>query len=146
MLELLPALQTALQHHMHEIRRTDINIVPDLSFIPQGTMFPCLGIKDGQERYRYFPGSCREVTSDVHLVIYVSLSKKEYAVLGKDTAILPLAAKAITFLENNLLGIAGVQSALPVSSPASQLYIAERDQVYLKKTFTMQYEQTEVLL
>ncbi len=145
--KLLLAIQKELQTKMTGVRAGDIYITPSLVFRPHGVMLPCVGIKDGKVIHKYLAGGAMEYTMAVRLVVFVKLTNKEAAIVGGNPTgqigILAMNKQLIALLNNNLLGITGMEEARVTEDPESLFYLSDKQEMYQRKELGLQYQKTE---
>lgn len=123
---LLSALKTAIQTDLDYIRNADVYITPHLNLIPSAVRPPCIGIKDGKITREELAGGYLEETLTVRIVAYVQLAKEEAGIMGDGAAgrkgVLDIASDIHESLDENLLGIAGMQAAFSPSEAESEMF------------------------
>lgn len=141
--ELLTAIQSELQARLIGFRQGDIYLTPDLGFLAQGVKMPCIGIKDGPTSREYLVGGGVELTMVVRLAIFFDLTGRQAALVGNEAigkpGILQVKNEVIDILEHNLLGITGMEEAMVIEDPASQMYLTERKEMYQRKDLALRY-------
>lgn len=147
MKEVLNAIKTQLQTDLTYIRDGDIYIAPHVNYIAGHARPPCIGLKDGPISRVELPSGMWELTMTVTLAIYVQLAKDEAGVMG-DTAtgqkgVLEIAEDIHASLDENLLGITGMQSAFSPSETASEIFGDEKEALQ-RKLITYEYVKEEV--
>ena len=107
-------------------------------------MFPAVGLKDGQIRRRELAGGMMAETLDASIIIVQgSVRTIEAAVIGDASTkgVLEIAAVIHEALDENLLGLAGMISAVCLAESASQTYLSETDSIQVKiLTYTYERE------
>jgi len=129
---LLIKIKAALQAGLTQVRDGDVFITPDLSFIPAGVKSQlAIAVKDGTVINKELTCGVIERTMPVHFRVFVRLQKNHEAPVVGDASTGSLGVLAATeaikvLLKNNLLGIAGMQAALPdAREPESELFVGQ---------------------
>lgn len=141
---LLTAIKAALQSQIASVRDRDIFVTEDENLMPYTIGFPAIGLKDGSVSRKRVATDLWETTRQVLVIPCVRLSKPEEAVMGGvgTIGILDLAAAIRTALDDNLLGIAGMQDAECYAEQASALFGDEKEALQ-RKILTYTYVQDE---
>ena len=146
MKNLLNAIKTQLQTDLTYIRDGDIYVTEDENLIPESARFPALGIKDGPVTRIELPSEMQEVTLTVILTPFVQLDKPEAAIMGDShtgkKGVLDITGDIHRSLDENLLGITGMQTAFSPREEGSELFGDEKE-VIQKKTIIYQYVKEE---
>jgi hypothetical protein len=143
---LLLAVKAALQSGLAQVRAGDVFITPDLGFVPAGVKAQlAVGIKDGTVVYKEKTCGVVERTMPVHLRAFVRLQKSGEASVIGDAAtgsfgVLAAGEAVKALLKDNLLGIAGMQAALPDQrEPESTLFVGDGGVAWQTKDITINY-------
>jgi len=142
---ILTAIKTALRAAITYVADADIVVVPHLDYIPNGTSFPCITIKDGPILSTPLMGDCNEYEYTVYISAWVTMANDELSLVGSGTTIrglIDLVKDIESALNNNLLSISGVQDAYCNSSEPSELFGGDRETLS-RKTITVTYEKQE---
>jgi len=141
---LLTAIKSELPNNLAWVRAGDVYITPDVDFIPPGTRYPCIGIKDGTIRRRELPGNMLEVTLTVTLAVYVQLLKPEASIMGDGNkpGVLDAAADIHGVLDENLLNITDMQKAFSPNEDDSQM-ASDDKRLLQSKLITYHYVKEE---
>lgn len=140
---LLSAIKTKLQTELTYVRNNDVFVTEDENLLPKSAKSHAVGIKDGAVTHKELAGGMLELTMTVKIVLWVQLAKPEAAIMGDDAAdkkgVLDMEADVHGVLDENLLAIAGMQSAVrsPIS-PGSELFGDETDAM-IRKVITYEY-------
>lgn len=139
---LLPAIKTALE----AITGVDVFVTPDENFLPNNVRLPAIGIKDGAIRRAQGAGMTQMSTLEVKVIPWVFLAKAGASILGDASSsqpgIIALGDAIHTVLDDNLLGIAGVESAFSSGESGSTLGIMDAGDI-VNKVITYTYEKQE---
>jgi hypothetical protein len=131
---LLPLIQTALADVFTGIRTSDIFLIPDPDIIPNGTRFPCIGIKDGKVDISELMGDVLEKTLPAEIYYYDRLTPG-------DTCILDFLEKGddinVKLKENYLSGY--VKSTSPRSETPIKIMYTKKGLI-LRRGLFYQYE------
>jgi hypothetical protein len=118
MKQLLTAIKTELTNGLPGIRPGDVFITNSLELIPNDVRPPAVGIRTDRHPQRKASGMW-QVALTVRIAVFALVPKPEASVMGDAATglkgVLELAAAVHTLLDQNLLGISGMQSAF---SPA----------------------------
>ena len=144
MKELLTAIKTQLQTDLTYVRAADVFITEDENLIPDAVKFPAVGIKDGPVVRTEEAGGMMEYALTVKIIPYVQLSKPEAAIMGDTSTgkegILDIEADIHESLDENLLSITGMISAVALpNQPESELF-GDETEVVVRKVISYQYE------
>ena len=144
MKELLTAIKTQLQTDLTYVRAADVFITEDENLIPDAVKFPAVGIKDGPVVRTEEAGGMMEYALTVKIIPYVQLSKPEAAIMGDTSTgkegILDIEADIHESLDENLLSITGMISAVALpNQPESELF-GDETEVVVRKVTSYQYE------
>ncbi|BBO80171.1 hypothetical protein DSCO28_50430 [Desulfosarcina ovata subsp. sediminis] len=141
---LLAAIKSTLQTQIESVRDRDIFVTEDENIIPYSIGFPAIGLKDGSVSRKRVATDLWQTTRQVLVIPVVRLSKPEEAVMGGvgTTGILDLAAAIREALDDNLLGIGGMQDAECYSEQPSALFGDEKEALQ-RKILTYTYMQDE---
>jgi hypothetical protein len=146
MKELLEKIQGQMRSDLSYIRPKNIYITPHVNFIPANVRPPCIGIKDGAITRTELPGEMWEVTMHVTLAVYVQLRKDEASIMGDQATankgVLEIAEDIHESLDENLVGISGMQSAFSPSETESEMFGDETDALQ-RKLITYEYVKEE---
>jgi len=142
--ELLTAIKTQLQTDLTYVRAADVFITEDENLIPDAVKFPAVGIKDGPVVRTEEAGGMMEYALTVKIIPYVQLSKPEAAIMGDTSTgkegILDIEADIHESLDENLLSITGMISAVALpNQPESELF-GDETEVVVRKVISYQYE------
>ena len=148
MKELLTAIKTQLQTDLTYVRDSDFFITPHKNFIPPRVKMPCVGIKDGPVKRTELPGGMWEVTSSVAIIPYVDLMKDEETSIMGDSAtdqkgVLDIVDDIHTSLDENLLGITGMQEAFSPREDESELAGSEKESMQRKVVYYQYVKEEE---
>ena len=148
MKELLSAIKAQLQTDLTYVRDSDIFIAEDDDLVPQSVRFPAVGIKDGPVQATELASDMMEYTLTVRIIPYVQLVKPEAAVMGdastSSKGILEMEEDIHQSLDENLLGIDGMQSAVgDPNRPESELF-GDEEEMVLRKKITYRYVKEEL--
>ena len=136
MKELLLAIQTQLQTDLTNIRDGDIFITLHENYIPAHVRPPCIGIKDGDIIRIELAGGMWEVTMEVMIIPYVQLAKDEASIIGDSSTgkkgVLDVVDDIHVSLDENLLGITGMQAAFSPSESKSEYFGDEKESLQRK--------------
>lgn len=138
---LLAALKAELPGRLRWIR--DIEVVPDEYWIPEQVRFPFVGLKDGEIRREEGAGGTLTERLTVQVIVYQKILQAEASVMGSgdDKGVLDLVADIHGVLNENLLGLTGMEYAFCSGEEGSQTL--ERDSVFIqKKRCDYVYERT----
>ena len=133
--ELLAAARAALQT-LSEVRERDVFITSHPNFIPTGVRQPCIGIKDGKITRKELAGSMLEETLLLDCIGMVKVSGDG---LTGDSGILQLITAIETKLDQNTLGLPGMEFAWSPSETPSKMFFSDNKQCLVQKTITFQY-------
>jgi len=147
MKDLLTAIQTQLRTDLTYIRDSDIYIAPHENYIPSQVRPPCVGIKDGIITRRELAAGMMEYTLNVTIVIMVQLAKDEANIIG-DTAtgkkgVIEIADGVHASLDENLLGITGMQEAVSDPTESGSELFGDEKEVLQRKRINYQYVKEE---
>lgn len=145
MKNLLKAIRNQLQQEVVAVRDSDVCIVPDLSYFPAGTKFPCILISDSNSSYKHKPSSAREGVHKVEIAIYTHNKGRGDAHLEGDKALLSISDVLRESLEENTLDLNEVVSAEIVSESGTTLYTVSTTEFYLKNAVVFEYEKETYL-
>lgn len=124
----------------------DIYLAISVDYIPQGVGFPCVGIKDGPISYDHADAGGVCVSRLVHLAVYMEIPAGDEALTGSTSTaadgILAVTDALRVHLTDNLLGISGMELALPVEE--TEIEIVGNEFLALRKILTIEYKQWEV--
>jgi hypothetical protein len=143
MKELLTAIKTQLQTDLTYVRDRDVFITEDENLIPSAVKFPAVGLKDGPVVRSEEIGGMMEYTMTVKIIAYAQLSKPEAAIMGDastgDKGILDLEKDIHKSLDEKLLSITGMTSAVALpNQPESELF-GDETEVVVRKIISYQY-------
>ena len=122
---LLQAVKAELQAGMTGLRTIDIFITPHTNLIPAGTQFPAIGIKDGSiKRAELMGGDSLDKEIKVILIPYVKVYPGEKSIIGSGVfkGILDVVEDIHEILDDNLLGIAGMEAAFCGDENESEMF------------------------
>jgi hypothetical protein len=142
---LLTAIKTQLQSDLTYVRASDIFVTEDESLIPETVKSQAVGLKDGPVIRKELAGRMMEYNMTVKIVLYVQLLRPEAAIIGDGTqkGILDMEADVHTALDENLLGVAGMQSAVAApDQPESELF-GDETNAFQRKIITYEYIKEE---
>lgn len=144
MKDLLTAIKAQLQTALAGVRDRDVFITEDENLVPAKVKFPAVGIKDGTVTRKRVSTDLWERTSLVSIIPWVKLTKEEAAVMGSagSPGVLDLAAAIRATLDDNLLGITGMQDAECYSEQASATFGDEK-MALQRKVIIYTYTQDE---
>ena len=143
MKELLAAIKLQLQTDLTYVRAGDVFVTEDENLIPSAVKFPAVGIKDGPVVRTEEIGGMMEYALTVKIIPYVQLSKPEAAIMGDTSTgkegILDIEADIHESLDENLLAITGMISAVALpNQPESELF-GDETEVVVRKVISYQY-------
>lgn len=152
MKELLTAIKTHLQNDadLSYIDDTNIIITPDIDMIPITMDFPGLGLKDGPIRRIVHTNIKWEVHLTVFVVIWQLLKNSDISVMGqadpKIYGVLEIAKDIHVSLNEDLLGITGMEMAFPGELEAESETIGYEDSalVLQRKIISYEYQKTQI--
>ncbi len=137
--QLLQAIKTALE----AITGVDVFVTPDENFLPNNVRLPAVGIKDGAVRRVQGAGMTQVSTLEVKIIPWVFLAKDEASILGdassSEPGIIALSDEIHAVLDDNLLAVAGVESAFSSGESGSVLGIMDAGDI-VNKVITYTYE------
>jgi hypothetical protein len=133
--ELLLAVKTELRT-LSGVRGRDVFITPHVNFIPTGVRQPCIGIKDGKVVRNELAGGMVEETLFVDCVAMVKVRRD--GITG-DAGVLALVKRIEAVLDQNTLGLAGMEYAWSLSDTASKMFSSDNKQWLMQKIITFQY-------
>ncbi len=140
---LLTALKTELENNLSWLR--DIAVVADEDVIPEGVRFPFVGLKDGPvAREEGFSETLTERLT-VYIVLYQQIFKREASIMGDGDkpGILDMTSDVHAVLNENLLGLGGMERAFCPEETAGELLLSpEGNRFVQKKRITYVYERT----
>lgn len=145
---LLTAIKSQLQSDLTYVRDSDIFVMEDENEYPgEAVKYPAIGLKDGSVIRKELMGGMMEYTMTVKIVVFVQLSKSEATIMGDAASgkkgVLDVEADVHTSLDENLLGISGMQEAVPAANqPESDLFGDETEMVQ-RKIIPYQYVKEE---
>ena len=142
---LLTNIKAVLQAQVDYIRDVDIYITPHENFIPAGTKYPAVGIKDGNIKSTVLMGGdLSDRVKAVKLIPYVRLFDGEKAVMGfgPDKGILDVAKDIKAALKDNLLDIPGLE-LVTVSEEQGSESFGEPGDGLVRKIVTLVYDVRE---
>ena len=143
---LLIGIKNQLQADLDYVRNDDFFITEDENLVPQTCKFPAVGLKDGPVNRTELSGGMWEVTLSVRVVIYVQLHKKRAAIIGDASAdrkgVLEISEDIHDSLDQNLLGIEGMQHAFSPTETESEL-VGDEKTALQRKIITYQYVKEE---
>ena len=119
------------------VRAPDIYITEAEYLFPKGVCFPAIALKDGPilnlsgTNLRYFQ------QIDLRVSCYVSIKKPEESITGR-LGVLAVVELIRACLNNNCLGVDGVDSALPHTEEPSEVF-GDEEVSLQKKTIIMRY-------
>ncbi len=137
--QLLQNMEAALRQ-IPGMTSRKVFITPHENFIPAGVRPPCIGLTDGGVKRVELAGEELEETLLVTCVAMVP-ADGEGAVVG-DKGVIALVKKIDRILDENLLAMAGMESAWSPASGASQLFATGNKQWLVKKSITYEYQRT----
>ena len=146
---LLTAIKSRVQSDLSYVRDSDVFVVEDESAYPgEATRFPAVGLKDGPVVRRELAGGMMEYTMTVKVILFVQLSKPEATIMGDAATgrvgILDMEADVHESLDENLLGISGMQSAVALpEQPESELFGDEKEMLQRKMVSYEYIKETE---
>lgn len=139
---LLEAIKTKLQTSLTGLR--DIQVVPDEAMLPPGVRFPFIGLKDGPIEREEGIGETLKEKLSVKVIAYVEILKNEASIMGDktNTGVLELVGAIHDELNENLLGLTGMESAFCPHEDESETLVKENESFVQKKTCVYEYERT----
>lgn len=147
MIELLKEIQKALRAGLTGLRDQDIYITPHIGFIPDSARRPCIGIKDGKVIHKYGMSHSKDYQLPVRLAIFVDLAKKEDSLIGdasgRNKGVLEISKDCIDILENNMLGIEGLDGVRVVDDPESEMFGMKHGPDVQRKQLGLLYEKVD---
>lgn len=149
MKSLLSALKTDLLTELSWLR--DIAVVADEDMIPEGVRMPFIGLKDGLiAREEGFSATLTEKLT-VHVILYQEILKREASIMGDGDpeeegykpGVLDMAADVHDALNENFLGLSGIDRAFCSEEGASEMLISPDGNKFIqRKRLTYVYERT----
>ena len=144
---LLTAIKAQLQTDLTYVRDQDVVVVEDDYLIPKAVKSPAVGLKDGPVIRKELLSGMMEYTMTVKIILYVQLLKDEAVIMGDGSlkGILDMEADVHESLDENLLGITGMQSALALpNQPESELFGDEESgRAWQRKVVSYEYIKEE---
>lgn len=143
MKQLLHAIEDYLKNRVSitGLSADSVYVAIDAALVPISVQLPCVGIKDGSIEYAYEENGVVYVTSEVALVMHVEVPVDDESIKGTHwlmaDGILSLADDVRQALTDNLLDIAGMETALPTGETETELVGDEYQAV--RKILTMRY-------
>jgi hypothetical protein len=137
---ILGTIQPVLQALPGIKSKRDVYITPDEKLIPSGLRQPSIGLKDGTVRRVELGGGMVEETLQVTCIAMVKLDGDD-SLVG-EAGVIALVKSIESALDENLLGLPGMESAWSPSETASQLFSTDNRQFLVKKNITFEYERT----
>ena len=155
MKSLLTAIKSDLQGAagLSYIDDASIFITPDENMVPVSTVFPAIGLKDGQitmEKAATNPSTTLtwEIRYYVHVIIYVDMTAGETPVMGQTLpaiyGILDINDAVRTVLHEDYQSITGILDAYCVEESESET-IGGNDMLLQKKRMTFEYFAVETM-
>ena len=150
MQELLTAIKTHLRDDANLSYIDDANIIitPDIDMIPITMGFPGLAIKDGPIRRIVHTNIKWEVHLTVLICILQLLKSSDKSVMGqadpKIYGVLEIADALHVSLNEQLLGITGMEMAFPGELETESETIGYEELVLQRKIVTYEYQKTEL--
>lgn len=146
MKELLTKLKAALQQGISYVRPQDVYITADLNLIPNGVMAPAFGLKDGPIRRSEKAGGMWEVVMTVQVGLFAKVLKPEASVMGDPASgqkgVLDLQKDLHALLDENLLGIIGMQAAFSPSEAGSET-VGNESEMFQRKIVSYEFTKEE---
>jgi len=140
---LLTAIKTQLQTDLTYVRASDIFITEDENLIPEAVKFPAVGLKDGPVQRIEMIGGMMEYRMTVKIIALVQLTKPEAAIMGDTSTgkkgILDLEADIHESLDENLLSITGMTSAVALANQAESEVFGDDVEVIQRKIIGYEY-------
>ncbi|MDA3835210.1 MAG: hypothetical protein PF495_17635 [Spirochaetales bacterium] len=149
MKELLTALKTHLRAdaNLGYIEDANIFITPDMDMIPITAGFPCLAIKDGAIRRIIHTNIKWEVHLTVLIIILQLLKPSDISLMGKADpkiyGVLEIADAIHVSLNEQLLGISGMEMAFSGENETETETIGYEDLVLQRKIISYEYQKTQ---
>ena len=143
MKELLTAIKSQLQADLGYVRAPDVFITEDENLIPAAIKFPAVGIKDGPAQRIEMIGGMMEYLMTVKIVALVQLTKPEAAIMGDSVThkkgILDMEKDIHESLDENLLSITGMTSAVAAANQAESEVFGDEVEVIQRKIIGYEY-------
>ena len=143
MKELLTAIKSQLQADLGYVRAPDVFITEDENLIPAAIKFPAVGIKDGPAQRIEMIGGMMEYLMTVKIVALVQLTKPEAAIMGDSVTgrkgILDMEADIHESLDENLLSITGMTSAVAAANQSESEVFGDEVEVIQRKIIGYEY-------
>ena len=143
MKELLTAIKAQLQADLTYVRDSDVFVTEDENLIPDAVKFPAVGLKDGPVRRIEMIGGMMEYRMTVKIIALVQLTKPEAAIMGDASTgrkgILDLEADIHTSLDENLLSIEGMISAVALPNQGESEVFGDEVEVIQRKIVGYEY-------
>jgi len=143
MKELLGAIKSQLQTDLTYVRDSDIFVTEDENMIPNAVKFPAVGIKDGPVQRIEMIDGMMEYCMTVKIVALTQLTKPEAAIMGDTSTsqkgILDLEADIHTSLDENLLFITGMISAVALANQPESEVFGDETEVIQRKIIGYEY-------
>lgn len=145
MKDLIQAIQTALRDSADLLYIGDANvfITEDECLFPAGIEFPAVGIKDGPVQRIEMIASMMEYCMTVKIVALVQLAKPGTAIMGDTSTgkkgILDMEKDIHKALDENLLSIEGMISAVAASNQGESEVFGDEVEMIQRKVITYEY-------
>lgn len=136
---LLPSIKTVLKELPLLQRKSDCYITPHVNWMPTGTRFPCLGIKDGGMARQELAGDMLELTATINLVAFTPITADGGDAVCGQVGVLAILNAAVSLLIDNHLGMTEIQRMAIGADMPSELYQAENNQWIVKMVRTVVY-------
>jgi hypothetical protein len=78
--DILAKLKTVIREGMGDIRA--VHVLPDPDFLPASTLFPCVGLLDGDSTFSEGMDRTEDENGSVLIYIYVQILREEASVMG----------------------------------------------------------------
>ena len=140
---LLTAIKSQLRTDLDYVRNSDVFVTEDDNLIPSAVKFPAVGLKDGPVQRIEMMGGMMEYRMTVKIIALVQLTKPEAAIMGDTSTgkkgILDLETDIHESLDENLLSITGMTSAVALANQGESEVFGDETEVIQRKIITYQY-------
>ncbi|MBA3009472.1 MAG: hypothetical protein KKF12_17630 [Proteobacteria bacterium] len=139
---LLENAQAAIREKLAYIRPVDVFITPHENFIPRGTQFPAIGIKDGNiKSVTLMGGDSSDQTLAVKYIPFVKMYSGEKSIMGDGSTkgILDVTQDLHTALRDNFLDIPEMEDVTCEDEKESESFGQPGDGLQ-RKIITYKYE------
>ena len=104
MQDIFAALKSAIPAAMKEIKA--VHVLPDADLLPESTLYPCVGLKDGDSNFSEGMDRTEDENGSVLIYVYVQILKEEASIMGEGSkkGVLRLVKDLRTALNWSTLG------------------------------------------